>query len=250
MSAALVLVAARADDDSPVATWVAEEGQPLLVMAEDRARRLADDTRAMLGQAGANLVELRAGNAHLALGFDAWHEFVEAWFGDLFVYRLVKDRQAMLAERQALIASLTLAGHTVREQRDALGASLGTIHADQRALGLVPDRPLPTVVTDEPEPLDPFRGLRRIDEALARVAVQGDRGLTSTELDAETGWPMGTASGHLSRLERGRNGRGGGLLRFGEGPLRNRRLPYVVTDAGRERLAEVLAARDAAEGDR
>jgi DNA-binding MarR family transcriptional regulator len=247
VSAALVLVSAVADDESPVATWVQHEGDSLLIMARDRAERLSAETRAMLGQAGANLVELRAGNAHLALGFDHWHEYVEFWFGDLTVYRLVKDRQQRVAEREALVASLTLAGHTVREQRDQLGASLGTIHGDQRRLGLVPDRPLPAVV-DEPEPIDPYRGLTRTQETLARVAAQADRGLTSLELDAETGWPMGTASGHLSRLERGRGGRGGGLLRFGDGPLRERRLPYVLTDAGRALLDEVLAARDAAEG--
>jgi hypothetical protein len=244
---ALALVAAVADDDSPVATWVDAEGAPLRVMAPEYARRLAEDTRALLGQAGANLVELRAGNAHLALRFDHWHEFVAEWFGDLFVYKLVKDRHDMLAERDALVASLTIAGHTVREQREALGASLDTVHRTQRRLGLVPDKPLPAVV-DEPEPADPFRGLDRTREALARVAAQGERGLTSTELDAETGWPMGTASGHLSRLERGRNGKGGGLLAFGEG-LRERRMPYVITGRGRALLAEVLAARDAAEVD-
>jgi hypothetical protein len=244
MGAALHLVPAVADDEAPVATWVDGEGGPIRVLAPDYARRLAERTRDMLTEAGANLVELRAGNAHLALKFDTWHEFVGEWFGDLHVWRLVKDRGDRVAERQALVASLTLAGHTIREQREAIGAALDTIHRDQRALGLVPNKPLPTVV-DEPEPADPFRGLDRTREALARVAAQGERGLTSTELDAETGWPMGTASGHLSRLERGRNGKGGGLLAFGDG-LRERRMPYVITDKGRALLAEVLAARDAA----
>jgi hypothetical protein len=243
MTAALRLVTAAAEDDSPVATWADGDGD-LFVMAEDRARALCEQTKALLTTAGANLVELRKGNAHLALGFDAWHELVEFWFGDLAVWRLVKDRAERVAERQAIVASLTLSGHDHREQRDLIGASLGTIVNDQRAQGLISSKPLRLV---EPEPVDPYRGLNRTMEALARVAAQEDRGMTSLELDAETGWPMGTASGHLSRLERGRNGRGGGLLRFGDAPLRQRRLSYVLTDAGRARLAEVLAARDAAE---
>lgn len=239
---ALVLVPAAADDDSPVATWTVEDGADLVIMAEPRARALADETRAALERAGANLVELRAGNAHLALGFDHWHEFVETWFGDLMVYRLVRDRQLMLAEREALVASMTLAGFTVREQRDELGGlSLSTIHADQRRAGLVPDKPLPRAV-DDPEPLDPFRGLLPRWEALARVAAQDDRGLTSIELDAETAHPIGTATGSLSKLA------ARGLVVIGGlDERRDNRRPYRVTPAGRARLAEMLAVRDAAE---
>jgi hypothetical protein len=246
MTAALRLVTAAADDDSPVATWATGDGD-LFVMSEVRARQLAEETRDLLATAGANLIELRQGNAHLALAFDSYHDFVEYYFGDLLVWRLVRDLKERRAERRALVASLTLAGYEHREIRDVLGASVGTIVSDQRAQGLISNRPL-HAVEDEPEPADPYRGLNRTQEALARVAAQGDRGLTSLELDAETGWPMGTASGHLSRLERGRGGRGGGLLRFGDGPLRNRRLPYVLTDAGRALLDGVLAARDAVEG--
>jgi len=241
VTAALCLVSAVADDDSPVATWTLGDGVDLVVMSEQRARDLATETRDMLGQAGANLVELRAGNAHLALGFDAWHEFVEFWFGDLHVYRLVRDRVSMLAERQALVASLTIAGHTVREQRDVLGASLGTVHADQRALGLVPDRPLPAVVAD-PEPVDPFRGLSARWSALARVAAQEARGLTSIELDAELDAALGTATGSLSKLA------ARGWIVLGDlADARDNRRPYTITAAGRVRLGEVLAARDAAE---
>lgn len=242
--AALALVTAVAEDDSPVAVWVDAEGAAVRTLTREYARDLTDRTRDAIVEAGANLIELRAGSAHLALGYAHWHEYVTAEFGELMVWRLVRDRVARVAERQALVASLTLAGYDHREQRDLVGASLGTIVNDQRAQGLIAQRP---VVDPEPEPLDPFRGLNRTQTALARVAAQGERGMTSLELDAETGWPMGTATGLLSRLERGRNGRGGGLLAFGDAPLRSGRLPYVITDAGRARLAEVLAARDAAE---
>jgi hypothetical protein len=158
------------------------------------------------------------------------------------VYRLARTPAERVAERQALVASLTVAGHTVREQRDMLGASVGTVHADQRALGLVPDRPLPEVV--EVEVLDPFRGLSARWQALARVEAQGDRGLTSVELDAELDAPLGTATGSLSKLA------AAGLIVIGtleEARERANRRPYRITAAGRVRLAEVVAARDAAE---
>jgi hypothetical protein len=241
VSAALALVPARLDDDRPVATWADDDGAQLAYMTRDRVDALVAQTRTALAVAGANLVELRRGNAHLVAGFDSWHEAVEHWFGDLTVYRLVQDRQQQLAEREALIASLTLAGHTVREQRDALGTSIGTVHATQRRLGLIPDRPLPAVVAD-PEPIDPFWGLSPRWSALARVAAQGERGLTSLELDAELDAALGTATGSLSKLA------ARGLVVLGDHEeARDNRRPYRVTDAGRARLVEVLAARDAAE---
>lgn len=239
MSAAVV--AHDEDRDAQVALWVPDEGAAIRYLTPDRARQLTDDTRALLRQSGANLVELREGSAHVVLGYAHWHEYVEREFGDLFVYKLATDRHAIVAERQALVASMTVAGYTVREQRDALGASVGTVHNDMRVLGLVPDRPLPKVV-DEPEPLDPFRGLSPRWSALARVAAQGERGLTSIELDAELDAALGTATGSLSKLA------ARGLVVIGElGEARDNRRPYRITAAGRLRLDEVLAARDAAE---
>lgn len=230
------------DADADVAVWVPVEGGAIAYMTADRARALTDATRSLLRAAGGNLRELREGSAHLALGYLHWHEYVEREFGDLFVYKLARDRAAIVAERQALVASLTVAGYTVREQHEALGAAVGTIHADQRTLGLVPNRPLPPEPL--PEPLDPFRDLAPIDEALARVAAQEVRGLTSLELQAEWDRPIGTATGSLSRLDRR------GLVEVdGLAEARANRRPYRVTARGRVRLAEVLAARDAAEAD-
>jgi hypothetical protein len=243
VTAALALVTAVADDGSPVAMWSAGDGADALHMTRERARALTDRTRAAIVEAGANLIELRAGSAHLALGYMHWHEYVEREFGELMVWRLVRDRVERVAERQALVASMTLAGYTVAEQREAIGAAQGTVHADQRSLGLVPDRPLPTVV-DEPEPVDPFRGLSPRWEVLARVAAQDDRGLTIGECDAELGKPSGTAVGALSKLTAR-----GWLSKGGFDERRQNQRPYRITDAGRARLAEVLAARDAAESD-
>jgi hypothetical protein len=241
VTADLEVIAAHDDDrDAAVAVWAPADGASILYMTRERARQLTDTTRELLRQSGANLAELREGSAHIALGYRHYHEYVEREFGDLFVYKLATDRAAIVAERQALVASLTIAGYTVREQRDALGASVGTVHADQRALGLVPDKPLPHA--DEPVPLDPFRGLLPRWSALARVAAQGDRGLTSIELDAELDAALGTATGSLSKLA------GRGLILLGSlDEARANRRPYRITAAGRVRLSEVLAARDAAE---
>jgi len=241
---ALALVTAVAEDDSPVAVWVDGEGAAVRTLTRDYARALTDRTRDAIVEAGANLIELRAGSAHLALGYAHWHEYVAQEFGELMVWRLVRDRAARVAERQALVASMTLAGHTIREQREALGAALDTIHRDQRAQGLVPDKPSPVVV-DEPEPVDPFRGLSPRWEALARVAAQDDRGLTIDELDAETGDPTGTSAGALSKLAAR-----GWLTKGAFGERRDNQRPYRVTPSGRARLAEVLAARDAADDGR
>ena len=242
MSADLAMITAHDDErDAQVALWVPDDGAAVHYLTRARARTLTDQTRDLLRQSGANLVELREGSAHLVLGYAHWHEYVEREFGDLFVYKLATDRHGIVAERRALVASMTVAGYTVREQRDALGASVGTIHGDQRTLGLVPDRPLPTVV-DEPPALDPFRGLLPRWSALARVAAQGERGLTSIELDAELDAALGTATGSLSKLA------ARGLVLIGElGEARANRRPYRITDAGRVKLGEVLAARDAAE---
>lgn len=229
------------DETGTAAVWLPAEGAPVHYLTPDRARELTDRTRALLVEAGANLVELREGSAHLALGYEHWHEYVATEFGDLFVYRLVRDREQRIAERQALVASLTVAGHTVREQRDALGASLGTIHGDQRQMGLVPDRPLPKLV-EQDEQRDPFRGLSARWSTLARVEAQGTRGLTSIELDAELDAPLGTATGSLSKLAAR-----GWIVLGGLGEARANRRPYRITAAGRVRLAEVIAARDAAE---
>jgi DNA-binding MarR family transcriptional regulator len=240
VSAALRLVTAAAEDDSPVATWT-DGDTDLFVMAEDRARTLCEQTRAILTTAGANLIELRKGNAHLALGFDHFHELVEFYFGDLSVWKLVKDKRERIAERRALVASLTLAGYQHKEIHDELGASVGSIVSDQRAQGLISSRTLHLVEESEAAAEDPYRGLLPRWESLARVDAQGDRGLTSTELAAETGWPAGTPTGSLSKLA------ARGLIVLGglEEARRSRR-PYRITEAGRARLAEVLAARDAA----
>ena len=241
MGAALSLLPAVDEEGAPVAMWVDADRTSLRQMTRERARELTDRTRDAIVEAGANLVELRAGSAHVALGYAHWHEYVEREFGELMVWRLVRDRVQRVAERQALVASMTLAGYTVREQREAIGAALDTVHRDQRAQGLVPDKPLPTVVED-PEPADPLRGLSPRWAALARVAAQDSRGLTIDELDAETGNATGTSVGALSKLASR-----GWLAKGSFADRRANQRPYVITDAGRAKLAEVLAARDAAE---
>lgn len=159
-------------------------------MTTATARRLTDEIRRHLGSAIVKLAEARAGHADLALGYSAWFEYVEAEFGDL------REMRLPVAERQALVGSMTGAGLSVRAIKSKTDFSLATIHADRQALGLAPVRPLP-----EPAP-DPYEGMSCPQQALARIRAQGDRGLTCRELELETGWLHQTASPTLRRLEK------------------------------------------------
>ncbi len=188
------------------------------------ARTLTDEIRHHLGSAIARLAEARAGHAHLALGYASWWQYCEAEFGDLREMRLPK------AERQALHASMHDDGLSVSECQAKTGFSRGTVHGDWRDTGRAPAKSADVIPLHEPE-ANPYAGMSRMRETLARVAAQQDRGLTSIELDAETGWPLGTATANLSKLHRR------GLVAMSEHRRLNRG-GYVVTDAGRTTLEE------------
>lgn len=229
----------------------AEPAEPMR-LSERGARVLTDRIRGNLERAARGLVRAYYGRAHEALGYGegpaGWHAYGEAEFGDLRLLRLPLD------ERLELERAMTGEGWTRREVARAVGVSAATVSNDllgrpetRRDEVAGPDaargddaEATSTVI----EALDPFRGLSPIDEVLARVAAQGDRGLTSLELDAELDRPLGTATASLSRLDRRR------LVVIGTADERrlNRR-PYRVTEAGLARLVEVIAARDAAEVD-
>lgn len=183
------------------------------------ARRLTDRIRGHLESAIVGLAAARDGGAHLVLGYPSWWAYVEAEFGDLRELRLP------IAERRALVESMRDDALSVRAIAGKLGVSVGTVHGDlpgtlERAK---------VVALREPE-VSPYAGLSRAAETLARVAAQDARGLTSIELDAETGWPMGTATSRLS--EHAARGR----LLLTDARRRNRGA-YVITETGRAWLA-------------
>lgn len=166
------------------------DGQAPVTLSPIGARRLTDQIRCHLGTAIEKLAEAREGGADEALGYRTWHEYVIAEFGDLRELRLPT------VERRALAASMHDSGMTYRAIRDKLDVSLGTIRNDigREATGTV--TPL-----HDPGP-DPYKGMTRADEVVARVRAQQDRGLTCRELELETGWHHGVASGALSRVHR------------------------------------------------
>jgi hypothetical protein len=195
------------------------------ILSRVGARRLTDEIRRDLGNAILKLQVAREGEAHTALGYSWWHEYVVAEFGDL------KELRMPVGERRALVASFCDAGASVTDIVKALGFSRGTVQGDRVALGISAAQPAGQVIPlHEPE-VNPYEGMSRMRETLARVAAQQDRGLTSIELDAETGWPLGTATANLSKLHRR------GLVAMSDHRRLNRG-GYVVTDAGRATLEE------------
>jgi hypothetical protein len=189
------------------------------------AEALTAEIRRDLGNAILKLQLAREGHAHTALGYAYWHEYLLDRFGDL------KELRLPVTERRALVASMCEAGASVTDIVRTIGFSRGTVQGDRVALGYG-KAPTGDVIDLHPEPAaDPYEGMSRMRETLARVAAQDDRGLTSLELDAETGWPMGSATANLSKLERR-----GHVRRLAV--FRSRRAAYVVTDTGAAVLAE------------
>jgi hypothetical protein len=168
------------------------------------ARRLTDEIRHHLGSAIVKLQQAREGGADTALGYPTWHAYVEAEFGDLRELRLP------VAERRALVASMRADDYSVRQIAGRLGVSVGTVHAD---LPETRDR-LANVIPLRPEP-EPIGHLPKTDQVVILIGRQGDRGMTCREIELETGWHHGIASGPLSRCKRQRRVRPTGRLRAG-----------------------------------
>lgn len=176
---------------------------PTVAMTATDARRLT----ARIRDAGALhddlLVQALEGRAWAALGHDTFEAYCAAELPEL---RMLALRPVT---RRARIRALRTADPqvTLRDLAAATGSSPATAMRDLRALE---GRPV----------VNPYAGMTRAAETLARLAAAGERGLTSTELDAATSWPMGTATGTLSKLERR-----GAIRRTGI--IRGRRGAYV-----------------------
>lgn len=196
---------ARCEPLSPALVVGPDHTRPVYLTAVG-ARRLTDEIRGHLGSAIVKLQQAREGGADEALGYPTWHAYVEAEFGDLRELRLP------VVERRALVESMRGDDMSVRAIAGKLGVSVGTVHADLPAT-----RERATVIPlRDPEP-DPYAGMTRTDEVVARVRAQGDRGMTCRELELDTGWGHGTASGALSRVARQRRVRHDGRTRMDYG---------------------------------
>lgn len=207
------------------------------------AERLTAEIRRDLGSAITGLIRAREGRAWSAMGYPSWHEYCEAEFGDL------RDLAIPASERIHLVASMREARITNRPIAEKLGISPATVSGDLHKLRAAgwQGEPDDVVSSDgsvrasrssrSSTPAPDFTGLSRVSESAARVAAQEGRGLTSVELDLETGWPMGTATANLSKLERR------GWVRRSE-IFRKGRAAYVVTITGAAALAELRAPSD------
>lgn len=179
------------------------EGRAPVLLSPVGARRLTDEIRGHLTGAIVKLGLAREGGADEVLGYETWHAYVEAEFGDLRELRLP------VVERRALVASMRADDLSVRQIAGKLGVSVGTVHAD-----LPETQEKATVHQLHPEPAPaPWQDLPKTDQVVILIGMQGDRGLTCRELELETGWHHGVASGPLSRCRRQHRVRGTGLIR-------------------------------------
>lgn len=221
---------------SPVLSVVDDdEGRAPVQLTAYGARKLTDEIKGHLTSALVKLRQAREGQAHVVLGYPDWHTYCEREFGNL------SDLALPVIERRELVASMRAVSPPLSHEEIGrrLGVSVGTVHKDRKAIGAADDLPEPRVLTLAPEPPPDYSTLGRKQETLLRVRDQAERGLTSIELDHETGWPMGTAPGALSKLM------ARGLVEWSEARRLNRR-PYVITAKGRAlaaQLDEELAAR-------
>ncbi|TFV91393.1 hypothetical protein [Blastococcus sp. CT_GayMR16] len=186
------------------AMTVTGEGRGPVHLTAAGARKLTEEIRHHLGTAIVKLTQAREGGADEVLGYPSWHAYVEAEFGDLRELRLP------VVERRALVSSMRGDDLSVRQIAGKLGVSVGTVHADlpetrERTADVVQLRP-------DPAP-SPIADLPKTDQVVILVGMQGDRGLTCRELELETGWGHGTASGALSRVARQQRVRHDGRFR-------------------------------------
>lgn len=201
-------------------------GVALSTFEEAKAR--AAEIRGHLTLGFGKLTLARECRDDLALGYPSWWEYLAGEYGALDTLGLPAE------ERRYAITSMHADGMSQRVIAERLDTSVGTVNADLRKAGTqvaevrgADGKVYPSSRERKaPEPpVDPYAGLSRMQETLARVSAAGARGLTSIELDAATGWPMGTATANLSKLERR-----GRIHRCGQ--FRRDRGAYVVTKDG------------------
>lgn len=202
------------------------------------AERLTAEIRLHLRVGLEKLTLAREGLAWQAMGYPTWHDYCEAEFGDL------RELAIPATERRYLVASMKETALSNRPIAERLGCSVGTVSTDLALLRkegwagepeqvVSADGSLRSARSLRAVPEAPnYAGMSRMSESAARVAQQQERGLTSLELDHETGWPMGTASGNLSKLARR------GWIRETD-TFRGHRAAYVITEVGLAGLAEV-----------
>lgn len=101
-------------------------------VSENYARKLTENIRRTAVNAKESIDKLndliqqaKNGNAHLALGYKSWTAYLSDTFAET---PMLLERDA----RQAFVAQLSSEGMSVRAIAPIVGASVGTVHADQQ----------------------------------------------------------------------------------------------------------------------
>lgn len=161
---------------------------PAPTLTDAEIDRLEASTRADLHYAITGLATLRQADAHTRRGYEHWHEYVLAVFGDLLT-QLRIPREVRLT----LVDSMDQAGMTVREIADKIGVATGTVQNDREALGKV-------IPMRRRRPKCPTPAGRKWEQAAEHLRRYGEQGLTLVELAKVMGISEGSASGLLSYL--------------------------------------------------
>lgn len=185
------------------------------ILTEIGARRLTARIRDALAVADDLLAQAYQGRAWEALGYDSWPAYCA---GELPELRFLKLRAEARRER---VRALRHEGATIPDVVAATGSSLGTIHRDLVSLEgghtREPSFQMETAeAPQEPEAAPPVP-MAKTDQIVALVAAQGDRGLTCLEVEHETGWRHGVASGPMSTVARQKRIKATGRFRQGYG---------------------------------
>ena len=174
------------------------EAAPPGELTEAGARLRTDRLRGRLETAWAELQFLLERRAWAVLGYESPADWLQAEFGDLRLVRITREQRA------DIVGAMRSQGMSVRAISRALGVSVGTVHGHTAP---VIELPAPVEVSQQP----------KTDRVVALIAAQGDRGMTCLELELETGWRHGVASGPLSAVAKRGRVRATGRFRSGYG---------------------------------
>jgi hypothetical protein len=186
---------------------VSIDRSPVGELTREGARLLTDRIRGRLESAWDELQRAIEQRAWEVLGYASWADYQRAEFGDLRLLRISAD------QRKDIVGALRSQGMSVRAVASALGVSVGTVHADTAPASVTRLR----AVKDEPTLTVAESQLPKTDRVVALISAQGGKGMTCLELEYETGWRHGVASGPLSAVAKRGRVRATGTFRDGYG---------------------------------
>ena len=164
------------------------------VMSEDEAERItrrialvAGSVRESMEKLHALVDEAKRGNAHVALGYRSWTEYLADTLGKQPL-RLDRD------ERREVVGYLSGEGMSTRAIAPIVGVSNKTVHEDRQVLPEVTPEPMPSGPPATPEAFEAEYGMRPDEaDALISSGMVADRdefdqaAIDLSTVDMETG---------------------------------------------------------------